>query len=71
MEPVCNSAFNDARECLFRSKMKLRLCKNELDYFEECYHDPLAFAKFQALATVTQRQDKDFHINITKGDFTN
>jgi len=51
--------------------MKLRLCRNELDYFEECYHDPLAFAKFQALATVTQRQDKDYHINITKGDFTN
>lgn len=71
MEPICNAPFNDARECLFRSKMKLRLCKNELDYFEECYHDPISFAKFQAVSTVTQKQEKDFFINIHKGDFIN
>ena len=54
MEPICNIPFNQARECLFRTYHKLRFCKNELDYFEECHHDPINYAKFQELATNIQ-----------------
>jgi hypothetical protein len=71
MEPICNTPFNYARECLFRSKMKMRLCKSELDLFEECYHDPITYAKFEETATLTQKDSKNYFIHIKKKDWTN
>ena len=50
-EPVCLDAFNDARECMFKMEGQMRVCEPELHLFEECVHDPKAFARFQALAT--------------------
>lgn len=69
MEPICNNPFNEARECLFRSRMKLRFCKNELDLFEECYHDPIMYAKFEEVATKTQAQPANYFTNIKKRDY--
>lgn len=69
MEPICNNPFNEARECLFRSRMKLRFCKNELDLFEECYHDPITYAKFEEVATKTQSQPANYFSNIRKRDY--
>ena len=45
-EPVCLEPFNDARECLFRLDGQMRVCEPELNLFEECVHDPKAYAKF-------------------------
>lgn len=71
MEPICNRPFNDARECLYRSTMKLRLCKAELDLFEECIHNPVEYAKFEEAATATQLSTKNYFVNIRKRDPTN
>lgn len=70
MEPICNNPFNEARECLFRSKMKLRWCKSQLDLFEECYHDPITYAKFEEVATNTQLQPKDYFTGVNRGDWS-
>ena len=35
--------------------MNMRLCKSELDMFEECKYDPINYAKFVELATATQK----------------
>lgn len=69
MEPICNGPFNDARECLYRSKMKLKWCKNELDMFEECYHDPVSYAKFEEVATKNQKEIKNYFAHITKKEY--
>jgi hypothetical protein len=69
MEPICNEPFNEARECLFRSRMKLRWCKSQLDLFEECYHDPIQYAKFEEAATRTQLQPKDYITGVWRTDF--
>ncbi len=69
MEPICNNPFNDARECLYRSQMKLRFCKNELDLFEECYHDPITYAKFEEVGTKIQLEPKNYFKNITKREW--
>jgi hypothetical protein len=69
MEPVCNFTFNQSRECLFRSNLKLRWCKNELDLFEECYYDPINYAKYEEVATVIQSKPNDYFTNIKKRDF--
>ncbi len=69
MEPICNFPFNQARECLFRSNLKLRWCKNELDLFEECYYDPINYAKFEEVATVIQSKPNDYFTNIKRRDF--
>ena len=66
MEPVCLEPFNNARECLYRSEMKLRLCKNHLDYFEECYHDPVGYKMFMETATAVQKRPKHFFPDIMK-----
>jgi hypothetical protein len=71
MEPICNRPFNEARECLYRSSLKLRLCKNELDMFEECYHDPVNYAKFEEVATPIQLDTKHYFLNISKRDVIN
>ena len=46
-EPVCLDVFNDARECLFKMDGQMRICEPEINLFEECVHDPKAFARFQ------------------------
>lgn len=69
MEPICNTPFNEARECLFRSKLKLRFCKSQLDLFEECYHDPITYAKFEELATVTQLTPGDYFAGVWRTDY--
>ena len=68
MEPICNNPFNEARECLFRSKMKLRFCKSQLDLFEECYHDPVTYAKFEEVATNIQLTPKDYFTGVYRID---
>lgn len=45
-EPVCLEPFNEARECLFKMDGQMRVCEPELNYFEECVHDPKSYAKF-------------------------
>jgi hypothetical protein len=69
MEPICNNPFNEARECLYRSTLKLRWCKSQLDLFEECYHDPVTYAKFEEVATNTQLTPKDYFVRLNKGDW--
>jgi hypothetical protein len=71
MEPICNTPFNEARECLFRSKMKLRFCKSQLDLFEECYHDPVTYAKFEEVGTSIQLQPKDYFLGVNRTDWDN
>ncbi len=68
MEPVCLKPFNDARECLFRSSMKLRSCKADLDLFEECNRDPIEYAKMEEVATESQMSTKNYWLNIRKRD---
>ena len=65
-EPICNNPFNEARECLYRSRLKLRFCKNELDMFEECKRDPISYAKFVELGTKDQNSTKHYFNYITK-----
>ena len=48
--------------------MKLRVCKAELDMFEECYNNPINYAKFEEVATDTQKDTKHYFINIKKRD---
>ena len=50
-EPICLETFNDARECLFKLDGHMRLCKNELELFDECREDPVRYEKFQSLTT--------------------
>ncbi len=69
MEPICNNPFNEARECMFRSKMKLRFCKSQLDLFEECYHDPISYAKFEEVGTTIQLQPKDYFLGVNRTDW--
>lgn len=69
MEPICLNPFNEARECLFRSRMKLRFCKNQLDLFEECYHDPITYAKFEEVGTTTQLSPKDYFTGVYRKDW--
>ncbi len=69
MEPICNNPFNEARECLFRSKMKLRFCRSQLDLFEECYHDPVSYSKFEEVATNTQLTPKDYFLGVNRTDW--
>lgn len=68
-EPVCLDAFNDARECMFKMDGQMRVCEPELHMFEECVHDPLAFAKFQAMATPAQREAKDYFSTVLKKNY--
>lgn len=68
MEPVCIKPFNDARECLFRSSLKLKPCKADLDLFEECLRDPIEYAKWEEAATNTQQSTKNYFLNIRKRD---
>ena len=57
-EPICLEAFNDARECLFRTDGQVRLCENELSIFEECQHDPVAYSEFMKLSTMGQSRKR-------------
>ena len=68
-EPVCLEPFNDARECLFKMDGQMRVCEPELNLFDECVHDPKRFAKFQSLATPTQRAPKNYFSTIVKKDY--
>ena len=68
-EPVCNEPFNDARECLFRMDGQMRVCEPEINLFEECVHDPKAFAQFQSLATPVQREAKDYFSTIHRKNY--
>ena len=68
-EPVCLEAFNDARECMFKMEGQMRVCEPELNLFEECVHDPKAFARFQALATPVQREAKDYFTTIIRKNY--
>jgi FkbM family methyltransferase len=70
MEPICNNPFNEARECLFRSKLKLRWCRSQLDLFEECYHDPVTYAKFEEAGTKTQLTPKDYFWSVYRKDWS-
>jgi len=47
----------------------MRVCEPELNYFEECVHDPKSFARFQALATPVQREAKDYFTTIIRKDY--
>ena len=49
--------------------MKLKFCKNELDMFEECYHDPVSYAKFEEVATKNQKEIKNYFAHITKKEY--
>lgn len=49
--------------------MKLRFCKSELDLFEECYHDPITYAKFEEVGTPIQLGQKHYFKNVNKGDW--
>ena len=69
MEPICNNPFNESRECLYRSKMKLRFCKSQMDLFEECYHDPITYAKFEEVATTIQLTPKDYFVGVNRTDW--
>ena len=68
-EPVCLDPFNDARECMFKMEGQMRVCEPELNLFEECVHDPKAFAKFQALATPQQRNPKDYFTTVIRKNY--
>ena len=68
-EPICLDSFNDARECLFQTDGQVRLCETELHLFEECQHDPVAFAKFASIGTIKQSAPK-IHAWITSGRST-
>ena len=70
MERICNTPFIEARECLFRSKMKLRLCKSQLDLFEECYHDSVTYAKFEEVGTRIQLTPKDYFWGVYRTDWS-
>jgi hypothetical protein len=59
-EPVCNKAFNEARECLFRTKVKFGYCQSELDMFESCKNDPVAYQKFIELGTKVQNSSPHY-----------
>jgi hypothetical protein len=48
---------------------QMRVCEPELNYFEECVHDPKSFAKFQALATPVQREAKDYFSTIVRKNY--
>ena len=68
-EPICLDSFNDARECLFKMEGQMRVCGPELNQFEECRHDPKAFARFKALATPVQREAKDWFSTTIKKNY--
>ena len=68
-EPVCLDSFNDARECLFKMDGQMRVCEPEINQFEECVHDPKAFARFQALATPVMREAKDYFSTTIKKNY--
>jgi hypothetical protein len=68
-EPICLDSFNDARECLFKMDGQMRVCEPELNQFEECRHDPKAFARFKALATPVQREAKDWFSTTIKKNY--
>ena len=68
-EPICLDAFNDARECLFKMEGQMRICEPEINLFEECVHDPVAFARFQSLATPAQREAKDYFSTTIKKNY--
>ncbi len=59
-EPICNIPFNEARECIFRSKVKLGYCQNELDMFEQCKNDPVGYERFRELGTSKQNKAKHY-----------
>ena len=61
---MCKDSFNDACECLFKIDGQMRVCEPELNLFEECVHDPKAFAQFQSLATPVQHEAKDYFSTI-------
>jgi hypothetical protein len=65
-EPVCNIAFNEARECLFRSKVKLGYCNSELEMFENCKNDPIGYQRFLELGTQVQTGTKHYFAYILK-----
>jgi hypothetical protein len=67
-EPICLKPFNDARECLFRSTLKLRQCKEDIDLFELCFNNPQEYAKMEEAATAQQMQTKNYFLNIRKRD---
>ena len=67
-EPICNIPFNNARECLFRSRFNFRFCLNDLDMFKECKKDPVGYAKFREAGTFTQNSTKHYFGEINKGD---
>ena len=64
-EPICLDAFNDARECLFQTDAQVRLCENELHLFEECQHNPIAYAEFLKLGTPHLSTPKKFDWFVT------
>ena len=68
-EPICLDPFNDARECMFKMEGQMRVCEPELNLFEECVHDPKAFARFQALATPVQREAKDYFTTVVRKNY--
>ena len=66
---MCNDAFNDARECLFKMDGQMRICEPELNLFEECVHDPKSYARFQAMATPVQREARDYFATIQRKNY--
>ena len=47
----------------------MRVCEPELNLFEECVHDPRAFARFQAMATPMQREAKDYFSTMHRKNY--
>ena len=48
---------------------QMRVCEPDINLFEECVHDPKAFAKFQALATPAQREAKNYFSTIIRRNY--
>lgn len=47
----------------------MRVCEPELNLFEECVHDPRAYAKFQSLATPVQAEAKDYFTTVIRKNY--
>ena len=69
LEPICLDAFNDARECMFKSDGNQYNCKAYIKAFGNCQRNPAEFRLFLEASTNDQKKPKNFDFIKYRGTY--
>ena len=60
VEPICQNAFNESRECLFKSDNNIYNCQHALRSYTQCQKNPKEYQEWLAASTSVQKQPASY-----------